>query len=152
MSEKIMAGSQVRLLFSLTLEDGTWVDGTEDGEPMDFQMGDGTMIEGLELAILGLGEGDKQAVSIPPESGFGFPDPDNVHALPLSDFSAELLPEPGLIMSFDLPNGDQVPGTVVEVGNDSVKVDFSHPLAGHETVFSVQILEVENPGPDLKAV
>ncbi len=134
--------STVKLHFSLALEDGTIVDATEDGQPMTFTLGDGTMIEGLEYALIGLRAGDKQTLSIPPETGFGYPDPDNIHPLPLSRFAAELQPEPGMIMSFDTPEGEQVPGTILAVNGDQVEVDFNHPLKGHEVIFSVEILDV----------
>ena len=142
MSKTIDQTSKIRMHFTLALEDGTLVDSSNDGEPMAFQMGDGTLIEGLELALIGLSAGDKQTLSIPPETGYGFPEEDNVHALPLAEFSDELKPEEGLIMSFDLPNGEQVPGTVIAVEGDQVKVDFNHPLMGREVIFSVEILEV----------
>lgn len=142
MSQSIHQISKVRLHFSLALEDGTIVDSTSDGEPMEFQMGDGTLIEGLEMALVGLSAGDKQTLSIPPETGYGFADAEHTHVLPLADFAEELKPEPGLIMSFDLPNGEHVPGTVIAVEGNQVKVDFNHPLAGREVVFSVEILEV----------
>lgn len=138
-------GSTVTLHFNLTLEDGSRVDGTEDGEPMTFTLGDGTMIEGLELALIGLGSGETQLISIPPESGFGFPDKSKIRTLPLVEFADTLAPEEGLIMGFDLADGQQVPGTIVSVEKDQVQVDFSHPLAGREVVFSAQILDVNNP-------
>ncbi len=144
----ITPGSKVRLHFSLALENGAIVDGTEDGEPMTFTLGDGTMIEGLELALIGLRAGDRQSLSIPPETGFGHPDPDNTRELPLADFPAELQPEPGLIMSFSTPEGDQIPATIMAVEGDRVRVDFNHPLAGHEVIFSVEILEVFPPEPE----
>lgn len=139
----IQPGSHVRLYFNLALADGTLVDGTEEGEPMEFTLGDGAMIEGLELALLGLKSGDKQSLSIPPETGFGFPDPAAVQWMPLADFPAELKPQAGQIMNFTLPNGEEVPGAILELQGKRVKVDFNHPLAGLEVVFAVEILEVQ---------
>jgi len=94
----IQAGSHVSLLFNLSLADGTLVDGTEEDKPMAFTLGDGTMIEGLELALLGLNAGDKQTLSIPPETGFGFPDPQAIQWMPLTDFPKELKPKAGQII------------------------------------------------------
>ena len=141
---KIQPGSNVSLFFNLSLADGTLVDGTEEGEPMKFTLGDGTMIEGLELALLGLKTGDKQTLSIPPETGFGFSDPQAIQWMPLTDFPPKLKPEAGQIMNFTLPNGEEVPGAILELEKKRVKVDFNHPLAGLEVVFAVEILEVEN--------
>ena len=111
---------------------------------MTFTLGDGTMIEGLELALLGLKSGDKQTLSIPPETGFGFSDPHAIQWMPLTDFPPELKPEAGQIINFSLPNGEEVPGAIMELEKKRVKVDFNHPLAGLEVVFAVEILEVTN--------
>ena len=142
---KIQPGSNVSLFFNLSLADGTLVDGTEEGEPMKFTLGDGTMIEGLELALLGLKTGDKQTLSIPPETGFGFSDPQAIQWMPLTDFPPKLKPEAGQIMNFTLPNGEEVPGAILELEKKRVKVDFNHPLAGLEVVFAVEIIEVKSP-------
>ncbi|RLD74984.1 MAG: peptidylprolyl isomerase, partial [Bacteroidetes bacterium] len=40
------------------------------------------------------------------------------------------------------PAGDEVPGMIKQVGADVVKVDFNHPLAGHELVYRVKIMSV----------
>ena len=140
----IQSDSQVRLYFNLALSDGTLVDGTEEGEPMTFTLGDGSMIEGLELALLGLKAGDKQSLSIPPETGFGFSDPQAIQWMPLTDFPDKLKPQAGQIMNFTLPNGQDIPGAILELEKKRVKVDFNHPLADLEVVFAVEIVEIKN--------
>ena len=136
-------GSEVTMHFSLTLEDGTVADATIDGEPMTFTMGDGTMVEGLEMVLYGLKVGDKQSLSIDPRDTFGFPDEENIHTLPRSEFSDEMKIEEGMIIGFSTPSGDEIPGAILEIGEDEVKVDFNHPLAGHEVVFTVEILDIK---------
>ncbi|HKK14850.1 MAG TPA: FKBP-type peptidyl-prolyl cis-trans isomerase [Gammaproteobacteria bacterium] len=146
MSEETNAigpGSRVTMHFSITLEDGTVADDTAGGEPLTFVMGDGSLIEGLELALYGLKAGDRQCLELEPQQAFGFWDPDNVHMLQRSDFPADMALEPGLIIGFTTPGGDEVPGAVREVAGENVKVDFNHPLAGHTLVFETHILAVE---------
>lgn len=145
----IQPGSTVKLHYSITLEDGTVADSTQEGEPLDFVMGDGTMIEGLEMALYGLKAGDNQTVSIDPLNAFGFSDDESVHTLPRSEFNADMSLKPGLIMSFSTPAGDEIPGVIKEVSADEVVVDFNHPLADHEITFSVEILSVQ-PAADRK--
>ena len=144
---EIRPGSKVLMHFTLSLEDGTVAETTrDDNEPLEFVMGDGTLIEGLELALYGLKAGDKQTLSIEPKLAFGFPDPDNVHSMPRHEFPQEMQLARGVIMEFNTPAGDEVPGTVVEVNDSEVKVDFNHPLAGDQITFEVEILSVEAPG------
>ncbi len=135
-------GCEVTLHFTLTLADGTVADSSREGEPLTFTMGDGSLIEGLELALYGLKAGDRQVVTLDPREAFGFPDPDNVHRLPRSEFPADMAPEEGQIVAFSTPSGEEIPGAIMEVNENEVTVDFNHPLAGHEIVFDVEILAI----------
>jgi FKBP-type peptidyl-prolyl cis-trans isomerase SlpA len=138
-------GSEVLMHFTLSLEDGTVADTTRGSEPIRFVMGDGTLIEGLELALYGLSQGEQQCISIDPRDAFGFPDEGNIHTLPRSEFPADIQLEAGQIIGFSTPSGEEVPGAILELNDDEVVVDFNHPLAGHEIVFEVEILEI-SPG------
>ena len=139
----IGAGCIVTMHFTLALEDGTIADATIDGEPMVFEIGDGTLIEGLEMVLYGLKAGDKQSLSIDPRDTFGFPEDENIHTLPLNEFADDLNIEEGMIIGFSTPSGDEIPGAIMEIKDDEVKVDFNHPLAGHEVVFTVEIIEIK---------
>lgn len=140
-------GCEVTMHFRLSLQDGTVADETAEGEPLSFSMGDGTLIQGLELALYGMKVGEKQSLSIDPREAFGFPEDENVHSMPRSEFNADMKIEPGMIIAFSTPAGQEVPGTVKEVTDDTVQVDFNHPLAGFEVTFDVEILDIK-PGKD----
>jgi len=142
MKHPIGVGSTVTLHLSLALEDGTVAESTFGEAPLTFTMGDGTLVHGLELGLYGLRPGDRQRLELYPEQAFGLHDPENIHTMPRSEFSPEIALEPGLIIGFDTPNGDEVPGAIVSVGEDTVEVDFNHPLAGHMVIFDVEILDV----------
>ena len=47
-----------------------------------------------------------------------------------------------MIVSFAMSEEEEYPGMIKEVGNAEVTVDFNHPLAGHEILFEVEIIEV----------
>lgn len=141
--KKVDNKSTVSIHFSLTLADGSPVDGTQDGEPMTFTMGDSSMIPALEEVILGLSVGDKQQVSLDPRDTFGFPDEENKHWMNKPEFDEDMELEEGLMIEFGTPAGDQVPGIILEVTEDKVLVDFNHPLAGHEVVFSVEVIDIK---------
>ncbi len=142
--QTIGQNSRVTLHYSLAVEDGSVLDSSFDGEPVAFKMGDGTLIAGLEHAIIGLQTGDSQTIGIPAEFGYGFPDPAAIQHMPLSDFPPELTPKVREIISFTVANGEEIPGTVLEITDTEVKVDFNHPFAGHEITFTSKIIAVEN--------
>ena len=134
--------STVSLHLSLTLEDGTVAESTFDEAPLTFTLGDGTLVEGLELALYGLRPGDTQRLSLFPEQAFGLRDPEKVHRLSRKDFPADMLLEPGCIIGFDTPEGEELPGMIVAAEGDDVDVDFNHPMAGHVVIFDVEIIDV----------
>ena len=148
MNDAVVIGpdSEVTLHFTLTLRDGTVAESSREGEPLQFRMGDGSMVVGLERALLGLRSGERQSLEIEPQDAFGFPDPANVHTMSRDDFAEDMLLEPGVIISFTTPAGDELPGTVVEVEDEQVQVDFNHPLCGHTIHFDVEILSVSAAG------
>lgn len=143
---EILPGSEVTLHFSLTLPDGTEAISTFEEEPLTFQIGDKTFQPGMELALYGLKGGDEQTLTLSAHQAYGDPEPELVHQLPLSDFG-DLPPEVGQIMSFTMGTAGETMGVIREIDGDQVTVDFNHPLAGHEVIFRVRILQVGAPSP-----
>ena len=139
---EIQAGSRVTMHFSLTLEDGTVAEDSFDSEPLEFIMGDGSLNEGLELGLYGMKAGEEETLSMTPEQTFGFHDPENLHEMLRSEFDADMDLAEGMIIGFTTPAGDEVPGIIREVSDKLVIVDFNHPLAGHELLYRVKILDV----------
>jgi FKBP-type peptidyl-prolyl cis-trans isomerase SlpA len=128
--------------FSLTLEDGTVAEDSFNAEPLQFTMGDGSLNEGLELGLYGMQAGDEEILHMSPEQTFGFHDPDNIHEMARSDFDADMPLEEGMIIAFNTPAGDELPGMIKQVLTDTVTVDFNHPLAGHDLIYRVKILDI----------
>lgn len=136
--------SQVSMHFSLALEDGTQAISTFDQDPLEFQMGDGTLQPGLELGLFGLRAGDEQTLTLTPDQAYGWHDDKLIHYMPLSDFEGKIDPEPGQLVAFSTAEGDEAPGVVLSIEGNQVKVDFNHPLSGHNVVYRVEILTVED--------
>jgi FKBP-type peptidyl-prolyl cis-trans isomerase SlpA len=152
MSEQLLEiapGSEVTLHLSLSTTDGFEALSTFGEEPETLVMGDGTLSEGLELALYGLKPGDAQTLTLTAEQSFGEWDKNNIHRLPRHDFISEEELEPGLVIGFSAAEGEELAGTILEVDQTTVMVDFNHPLAGREVIFRVEILEVK--GPELTA-
>ena len=142
MNYPISPESTVTLHLSLGLEDGTVAESTFEDEPLTFIMGDGTLVEGLELGLYGLQAGANQRLVLEPEQAFGVHDPAKLHQLPRPEFPTELALEPGIIIGFDTPSGEELPGTIISLTDETVEVDFNHPLAGRVVVFEVEIIAV----------
>ena len=138
----IEVASTVTLHLSLTLEDGTVAESTFGEEPLTFTMGDGTLVHGLELGLYGLVPGNVQRLELRPEQAFGLRDPANIHAVPRADFDPGIMLKPGVIVGFETADGDELAGAILSVCDETVEVDFNHPMAGHTIIFDVEILDV----------
>jgi FKBP-type peptidyl-prolyl cis-trans isomerase 2 len=142
LAEAITSGSQVRFHFRLRLADGTEVDTSYGGDPLSVTLGQGALIDGLEHRLLGLRPGDQRRFEVPALEAFGAIEAGTLSTLPRSDFPPEVELAAGAVIAFATPQGEEVLGTVMRVGEAEVLVDFSHPLAGHDLIFEVEILEV----------
>lgn len=138
-------GSRVTLHYALSLAGGKPIDTTRAGEPAVLVLGEGELHEAFEERLVGLAVGESRRFEIPCMEAFGPSEMGNVHTLPREEFPSEMEVEPGLVIGFELPSGEEVPGTVLEVSEREVRVDFNHPLAGHDLVFEVEILSIEPP-------
>jgi FKBP-type peptidyl-prolyl cis-trans isomerase SlpA len=144
MADEINLHSLVTMHYSIALPDGSVIESSFDDEPVQIAMGAGELSEGMELALFGLTQGASQTLTLTPEQAFGERDDNNINVMPLSDFPEALAPEAGLTYLFETPRGEDIPGTVLAVDKHEATVDFNHPLAGREIIFSVQILDVNN--------
>ena len=143
MSKTIQSGSRVTLHYTLSLADGTVVDSAPSGEPATFTIGSGELVELLESKLLGLRAGERRHFVIGASESQMTSTADTVQVLARGDFPREMTLEPGQLLGFETPSGQEVPGLIVSVSETEVQVDFSHPLAGRDLVFDVEILAVE---------
>mgnify|MGYP001181903109 FL=1 len=145
--QKIQMGSRISLHFALLMPSGEEIDTTRRGKPAALTLGDGNLLPGFESALLGLSAGDDAQLIVPAEQAFGERVEANVRLLAktlFAEFTSEEPLEPGLVVSFQAPDGE-LPGVVKAVYEDTVQVDFNHPLSGSDITFDVSILSVEAP-------
>ena len=142
---QISIGSKVTLHFALRLADGTVADSSFDDEPVSFVVGDGALDKGLELALIGLGAGDRQTLTLMPGQAFGEREDAALQWVARDQFPPDMALQEGQIIGFTGRAGEDVAGAVIEIQQQRVRMDFNHPLAGREIEFEVEILSVENP-------
>ena len=133
--------STVSLNFNLSLDDGQLVDGNMDRQAASFEIGDGTLLPGFELNLLGMKAGETGDFMIEPVNGFGVPNINNIQLFSRSQFSGIAL-EIGTVVSFSDAAKAELPGVVKSIQGDRIEVDFNHPLAGKSLRFEVKIVEV----------
>jgi FKBP-type peptidyl-prolyl cis-trans isomerase SlpA len=139
----VSEGTRVYLNFSLSLEDGSEVDSNFGEEPVDFVIGDGSLLPGFEVLLFGMVPGERKLFQVEPEDAFGQPQNDNLQEIPRASFEDDMELSIGLVFSFADAGGGEVPGMIIEFDDDQVTVDFNHPLAGRKILFDAQVHRVE---------
>lgn len=136
-------GTRVTLNFALKFTDGEVIDTTFDKQPATLEIGDDNLPENFEAYLMGMKAGETATYDVPPENAFGQHNPSNVQMFKRSDFSADMVLDPGVMISFADARQQELPGVVQHVEGDQVTIDFNHPLAGRTLVFEVEIIDVE---------
>ncbi len=131
------------------LVDGEVVDLAEKDKPLSFIQGIGMMVPGFESNLEGMSAGAEYAFELTPEEAYGPYNNEAVVELPISMFKVdgkvnEKMLSVGQIVPMQDPKGKPLNGTVLEISDDKVKMDFNHMLAGKVLNFSGEILEVRS--------
>ncbi|WP_425098009.1 FKBP-type peptidyl-prolyl cis-trans isomerase [Tropicibacter sp. S64] len=139
---QVKSGDTVRIHYTGTLTDGTTFDSSAGRDPLEFQVGSGQIIPGLDKAIPGMTVGEKKKVEIPADEAYGQPNPEATQSVPREQIPADIPVEVGLQLQVQTPNGQVVPVTVTEVTESEVTLDANHPLAGKDLTFDFELVEI----------
>lgn len=140
---EIGPNTKVTLHFALRLaESGELVDSTFDKSPAELVIGDGNLPPSFETILMGLKAGERRVSAIEPMDGFGQHNPSNVQRVARDQFDPSVELSEGLVVSFKDKANTELPGVVTAFDEQSVTVDFNHPLAGRSLQFEVEILAV----------
>lgn len=137
----------VKMDYTLTVE-GEVLDSSKDEGPLEFLQGYQNIIPGLEKAMQGMKVGESKSVVVAPADGYGEFEKDSIIEIPRSEFPANVPVETGLELELTDEEGYLMLATIIEVGEEAVKLDTNHPLAGKELHFEVKVLELREATPE----
>jgi FKBP-type peptidyl-prolyl cis-trans isomerase 2 len=137
---KVESGNTVKVHYTGKFEDGSVFDSSISNEPISFQIGSKQVIPGFENALLGMTVGESKTVTLTPEEGYG-----TTRQEMIQEVQRALVPG-------DVTEGAQLTSTtdqgvynaiVLEVKDETVLLDFNHPLAGKNLVFELELVEID---------
>jgi FKBP-type peptidyl-prolyl cis-trans isomerase SlyD len=139
-------GRIVTLDFELSDSAGNLLDSSTRVGPMRYLHGVGRLLPALETAVAGLEKGEKRTVEIRCADAFG----EREDARVIEVKRAQLPPDVrvGAMLATRDQQGRQIPLTVVELGDETAKLDGNHPFAGKDVVFKVTVADIENATPE----
>jgi peptidylprolyl isomerase len=138
--DKVKIGDFVQLHYTGSLKDGTVFDSSVGRQPLEFQVGTGGIIPGLNDAVIGMEVNAENEVTLTPDKAYGELREDLKREFP-KDMLGDHLIEVGQELRFTSPHGP-VTGMVLAIEPDKFMVDFNHRLAGKTLVFKIKVLGV----------
>lgn len=139
---QVKSGDTVQIHYTGTLQDGKTFDSSEGRDPLEFQVGSGQIIPGLDVALPGMAVGETKTVNVPCTEAYGPVNPDMQQAIPRSGIPDDIPLEVGIQLQMQTPQGQTVPVTVVELDEATVTLDANHPLAGQDLTFAIELVAI----------
>jgi len=146
MTETIQDNLVVTLDYILMVDDEV-LESTEEGGPIEFIQGIGEIIPGLEKALYNLKVGDQKTVVIQPDDAYGEYDLESLEIANKDEFSEEIPLDIGTFL--DLEEDDEIlSAQIIEADEDTVTLDFNHPLAGKTLTFAITVTDLRPATPE----
>lgn len=140
---QVKNGDKIGIHYTGTLLDGTTFDSSEGREPLEFEVGSGHVIAGLDVALPGMEVGDKKTVKAPCQEAYGPINPGLRQAVPRESIPPDVELELGLQLQMQTPEGQVLMVRVVDMGEEDVTLDANHALAGMDLIFDIVLMSIE---------
>ena len=142
--ETVEDGVVVSMEYSLHV-DGELLDSSEEQGPLQFLVGYGNIISGLEEEMMGMKIGDSKNVVVQPKDGYGEFDDEAFMQVPRNDFPKEMSVEVDAELTVRDDAGNARYARVDSIEDNTVTLNFNHPLAGDELHFHVKVVALREP-------
>lgn len=139
---QVSSGDVVRIHYTGRLPDGTQFDSSSGREPLEFEVGSGQIIPGLERQIEGMNVGDSGTLTIPADEAYGPRDESRIQTVPRSSLPSDMEVAVGTNLQATTQDGGQIALTVTDLNEEEITVDANHPLAGQDLIFDVEVVEI----------
>lgn len=136
--DAVADGVVVSLDYSLTV-DGQVIDSTQNSAPLEYLHGHRNLIPGLERELTGMIAGASKEVFVSAKDAYGEYDPNAFAEVERSQFPPNFELVIGAELRIRDDNGRIYNASVQEIGDESVRLDLNHPLAGKDLKFNVTV-------------
>lgn len=135
-------GDTAQIHYSGKLNDGTVFDFSDGKSPLEFKIGENTVIPHLEQSVIGMTIGDKATVEINAENAYGPHQTDAIQTVDRSMIPQEVDLTVGSQLQATTPDDQTLLLTVAAVDDTTVTLDGNHPLAGQDLTFDIELVGI----------
>lgn len=135
-------GKKVKFDYTLKV-DGEILETTKNKFPLRYVHGVNPFVKGLYDQLEGMKKRQKKTIVVLPEDGYGAVNEKAFQEVTKSSFPTSFVLKKGNPIDLNSPDGKTVRGYIREIRENTVLIDFNHPLAGKTLIFDVKILDIE---------
>lgn len=139
---KVKANDTVKVHYTGKLTNGQIFDSSLEREPLQIELGKGMLIPGFENGLIDMEVNEKKTITIAMNDAYGDVNEAFFQKVPRASLPKDINPEVGLGLVGTNPDGSQQQFRIAKVEEDHVIIDANHPLAGHDLVFDLELVEI----------
>jgi peptidylprolyl isomerase len=140
--KKAKNGDTVKIHYTGKTEDQKVVTTSKDNRPIEFKIGSSSVPSSLEKGLIGMEVGATKTITVPSDEGFGPKREELVMTLKKRDFPDDVELNVGQRFQFKQTDGKLVDIYIVDIADEVVTIDANHPLAGHNLVFDIEMVDI----------
>ena len=140
---QVKVNSTIKVNYTGKLANGQVFDTSEGKEPIEFVLGQERLIPGFEKGLIDMKLNETKTIEIAKDQAYGEPNPALIQEVKKAELPQDMEPQVGMGLVSKSPDGQEINLMVVEVKEDSIVIDGNHPLAGHDLVFDVEVVEIK---------
>jgi peptidylprolyl isomerase len=140
--QQVKKGDKVKVHYHGKLTNGETFDSSEGRQPLEFEVGSGSVIKGFDDGVTGMEIGQKKTINIPVDEAYGQKNPEMLIEMPKDRFPADMELEVGMPLMMSNGEGQNFQVIINEIQEESVILDANHPLAGEELIFDLELVDI----------
>ena len=140
---QVKENDTVKVHYTGKLSNGQVFDSSLEREPLEITLGQGMLIPGFEKGMVNMKVNEKKTINIPVSEAYGDVQEELFHKVLKEQLPQEITPEVGMALGSKNPDGTEVQFRIAEVNNDHIIIDANHPLAGHDLIFDIELVEIK---------
>ena len=143
--QRVKENDSVTVVYEGAVKNGETFESSSDTGPLGFTLGTESVIPVFEEAVLGMAVDETKSISIQPQDGYGVRHEELVQDIDKAMFKDKEV-QPGMTLGLDMEKEGKshtVPATVIAINDDTITVDFNHPLAGQTLIYTITLKEIQ---------
>ncbi len=137
----VQNGDRIKVHYTGKFEYGDVFDSSEGGDPLEFEVGAGQLIPGFDTAVVGMAQGEKKQVTLPPDQAYGERSDERVVRAGKDQLPPDTEVSVGDVLQVTI-DGVDYPAPVTAVDDAGFTIDLNPPLAGRTLVFDIEVVGI----------